>query len=426
MSCVQGEPWTDQRIISCLKWAAARMGSATTTMTLDLTVCELWPWRLYTCEMLKHNHIIAATSKKKPLNNLRCLTLRLLHSPDGYHCPRAHYEEDILEHFLWWLLADVPCLEALCLRRDTSLYYSLAVVGLDCLKHLELQTIRPLDVVCLAKTRLLVLETLCINGRNPTYSAVGSIDVAGYECLRQLALRNITLPHVIRRSSCQLNCHMNIMCSSNESADWGLVNYMLNSAEQVELYSKNSCSFGVDGMFACMPRTQVLTMSGQVLKQLFLLTRCITKSGLPVEGLRVLVLHADNIHCWIPAGFPNLEELVVKAKENLKLSFVDPVRTFSILKSFHAFGEPLTTDGSDPLLEMQFTLMKRGLCVEAVRAVTPAAGRGFSRHSNGLYMRPLNGRKLSIGALYDIVSQRAKNCSCGACFTCLRSAGHIE
>ena len=183
MRCAQGWPWSDQRITSGLEWVAARMGLATTKIILDFTICELK--RCSMCDDRWVNHLIAATSnlKKKPLTSLRCLILRLLHSPDGCFWPRAHYEEDVLEDYLWWLLANMPCLEALCLRLDTSLYYSLANVGLDRLKHLELQTIRHLDVVCLEKTRLPVLETLCINGQNPFYRPKESIDMRGVDVL---------------------------------------------------------------------------------------------------------------------------------------------------------------------------------------------------------------------------------------------------
>ena len=66
---------------------------------------------------------------------------------------------------------------------------------------------------------------------------------------------------------------------------------------------------------------------------------------------------------------------------------------------------------------------KRGLCMEAVRAITP--GKDFSARGNGLYLRPIYG-KLSIDALHDMVSQLAVHCRCGACFTCLQATGYIE
>ncbi len=67
---------------------------------------------------------------------------------------------------------------------------------------------------------------------------------------------------------------------------------------------------------------------------------------------------------------------------------------------------------------------KRGLCMEAVRAITP--GKDFSARGNGLYLRPIYGDKLSIDALHDMVSQLAVHCRCGACFTCLQATGYIE
>ena len=280
--------------------------------------------------------------QKKGLEQPEELTLRLLHSTDGYG---AHYEEDVLEHFLWWLLNDAPCLEALSLRQDTSLYYSLAVAGLDRLKHLEMQNIRYQDVVCLAKARLPVLETLCINGKDPNDAGADSIDMARYGCLRRLALKTITLPRVIRQSNCQLICNLDILCCDNDSAKWGLVKSMLSSTEQVELFSSTShyesspgLARGVCGMFASLPCMQILKVSGEVLSDTSLLATCMPVGGLPMQSLRVFVLHAFTIKCRTPAGFPNLEELVVKAEQELLLDFEDYKTAFSTLRTFYAFG----------------------------------------------------------------------------------------
>ncbi len=91
---------------------------------------------------------------------------------------------------------------------------------------------------------------------------------------------------------------------------------MLNSAEHVELCSTDSYSgrflgWNQDmcGMFASLPCMRVLTVSGEALKDTSLLARCMPVSRLPMQSLRVLVLHADRIKCRIPVGFPNLKEL---------------------------------------------------------------------------------------------------------------------
>ena len=73
MSYVQGAR-PDQRTMSGLEWVAKRMGSATTNMTLDLMIYEFR--RRERCD----DNLIAATGR--PLNSLRCLTLRLLYRSD--------------------------------------------------------------------------------------------------------------------------------------------------------------------------------------------------------------------------------------------------------------------------------------------------------------------------------------------------------
>ena len=307
--------------------------------------------------------------------------------------------------------------------------FSLAAVGLVRLKHLELQPISLLDVDYFLKNELPVLETLCINGQNQNNYEVEtfkfrSLDVVRCGCLRQLSLKNITLLRVIRRSSCQLSCYIDIMCSNNKSA-----NSMLNSAEHVELCSTDSYSgrflgWNQDmcGMFASLPCMRVLTVSGEALKDTSLLARCMPVSRLPMQSLRVLVLHADRIKCRIPGGFPNLKELYVNAKQELLLDFEDPESTFSTLQTFYAFGAPLFNKAHALLDGLLCPLIERGMCIEAVTEVYLSTEYSFG----GLYLRPINSEKLSIGALYDIVSKLAGQCRCGACFTCLRAAGCIQ
>ena len=246
--------------------------------------------------------------------------------------------------------------------------------------------------------------------------------------LRQLAMKNIVLLHVIQRFDCKLNCHINIMCGDNKSPDRTLVKSMLNSAEQIGLYSKNRGSFDGCGMFASLPGMQVLKVSGKVLSQFSVLTRCMPKSGLPVESLRVLILHGGLVTCRIPAGFPHLEELFVKARGHLSLDFEDPKTTFNILKSFYAYGEHLTTNNCNLLNKLLLPLSERGLRIDTVTAASTSKGYGsyYGLRCNGLYFRPHDSEEVSIGALYEIVSQLAGQCRCGACFTCLRAAGCIE
>ena len=108
------------------------------------------------------------------------------------------------------------------------------------------------------------------------------------------------------------------------------------------------------------------------------------------------------------------------------LNFEDPKTTFKTLKSFYAYGDPLVNDEYDLLNKLLSTLSERGLRMESVTAASTSTTGYYGLRCNGLYLRPLEGEKLSLGALYNIVSQLAGQCRCGACFTCLRTAGCIE
>ena len=321
-----------------------------------------------------------------------------------------------------WLLQQSPGLESLTLCQDS--YFSIGSIKLDCLKHLELQAFRVVDVSAHIVTQLPVLETLCLDGFHE-YTSVSEIDLAECCHLRRLALKNTVMQRLIRRLSCQLSCHMSFLCR-NYRALWSPnMKAILRSAEHIGLYCGDSFpSQAACGIFAHLPCMQALTMSGQIMRDIFLLVRCMPVGGLPVRNLRILTMHADSMRCWIPGGFPNLEELVIIAKEDLLLAFDDQEATFSTLKTFYAFGEPLNTHEYDLLVRTLPTLMRRGLCMEAEEGLI--GSKRYSSRSKCLYLKPLKDEQLSIGALYKRASQLARQCRCGACFTCLRAAGYPE
>ena len=408
MSRIQKEQLT-QKIVSSLYWVAARTGPATTNLTLEISTCKPMPGSRY------DNPLIKAFSKRQPLKNLRCLTIRLDDSNDGGQA---------LEVFSEWLLQELqesPRLESLNLCQDS--YFSIAAINLDHLKHLELQAFRHVNVAHFA-AQLPVLQTLCIDGFHE-HTDVGEIDLADCCHLRQLALKYTLMRRLIRRLSCQLSsyldfsyCNFATIWNSNTKA-------ILRSAEHIGLHCndsfppQNAC-----GIFAFLPGMQALTMSGRVMRDVFLLARCMPVGGLPVGNLRVLTMHADSMRCWIPAGFPNLEELVIIARQDLLVAFDDQEATFSTLKMFYAFGEPLRTHEYDLLVRTLPSLMRRGLCMEAEEAVL--GSKAYSSRSKCLYLKPLKAEQLSIGALHKRASQLARQCRCGACFPCLRAAGYIE
>ncbi len=111
-------------------------------------------------------------------------------------------------------------------------------------------------------------------------------------------------------------------------------------------------------------------------------------------------------------------------KQDLLLKFEDLEATFSTLTTFCALGKPRGSTEYDLLFKTLPVLVKRGLCMEAVEGDVNT--KHISSSSKCLYMRSLKNRQLSMDALCDIVSRLARQCKCGACFTCLRAAGCME
>ena len=166
---------------------------------------------------------------------------------------------------------------------------------------------------------------------------------------------------------------------------------------------------------------QVLTMSGQGLRDACVLEKCMPVCG-QHRCLKVLAMHADKMQCNIPAGLPSLEELYVMAEQDLVLAFSDQDATFSTLKTFYACGDPLISCEYDLLIMTTPILVKRGLYMESVEALMSSSS--FSRLGKGLYLRPIQAEQLSIWGLHKRASRLAKQCRCGACYTCLKAAGY--
>ena len=399
-----------QRSISSLRWHAARMGPSTTytSLSLDISIYT----RLHSPK--GENSIIKAFRKGVFVQDLRVLTARL-------HGLCA--ESQALDAFLGWLLEQASGLEAMSLCRDSA--FCLLGTRMGCLKHLELQSFRSVDLSPLSLAQMPILETLCINGVDKQTTAF-TVDVTACSHLRQLALKRTVVQRLVRRPSCRLSCHTDFMCAHHQSDVWtSHMRTVLNSAEHIELYcSDGAFSPSARGIFASLPDVKVLTMSGQGLDNETLLPKCMPMDGLQVERLRILRLNADAIKCCIPAGLLNLEELFVMAKQELLLKFEDLGVTFRTLKLFYAFGNPQGSTEYDLLFRTLPILVKRGLCIETVEGDTD--GKHVSSNSKCLYLGPLKGEQLSMRALYKIVSWFARECKCGACFTCLRAAGSVK
>ncbi len=404
MNPVQKDQHT-QRIISGLHWIAARAGPATTELSL-----EIWTCKAVSASRCS-NPFVQAFSKSGPLDNLKRMHTHLF-SPAGAGAA--------VEIFLKWLLERIPGLETLTVQQEAD--FSFAAIQLAHLKHLELYAFRMVDVRDLIATQLPVLETLCMDGY-PNYTIVRGVDVSECRHLRRLAFKDTLVQRLIRQLSSRLSCRLNIL-GRDHMAVWNPdMQAILKTAEDIRLRCGDffPCQ-AVQGIFAHLPSMRSLTMSGQGLRDAYLLGKCMPACGLHM-CLRVLAMHADKMRCYIPAGLPNLEELYVMAKQDLVLGFAAQDIIFSSLKKFYAFGDPLTCCEYGLLIMTVPVLAKRGLYLESVEALV--SSKNFRAGSKCLYLRPTQAEQLSIGALHKRVSQLAWQCRCGACYTCLRAAGYL-
>ena len=384
------------------------MGSSTTSLSLDISIYT----RLH-CPR-GENPLIKAFRKGVFVQNLRFLTARL-------RGPSA--SSQALDAFFKWLLKQTLGLEAMSLCRDSE--FSSLGTRLGKLKHLELRSFKVVHLSSLSLAQMPVLETLCIDGSDK-HTAVAAIDAVVCSHLRQLALKRTIVQRLTRQPSCQLSCVTNFMTAHYQTEVWtSHMKTVLNSAEHIELSDGDGeISQSAHGTPAALPDMKALAMSGRVIDDETLLPKCMPVDGVPMQNLRVLAMHADTIKCCIPAGLPNLRELIVMAEQGLLLRFEDLEGTFMTLKMFYAFGTPRESTEYDLLFRTLPSLVKRRLCIEAVEG--DMLSKPICSSSKCLYLRSLKDEKLSMSALYDIVSRLAKQCKCGACFTCLRAANCIE
>ena len=103
------------------------------------------------------------------------------------------------------------------------------------------------------------------------------------------------------------------------------------------------------------------------------------------------------------------------------MSFEDPLATCTALKTFHAFGQPLSLNGLDVIrLTESETLTRHSLTLGAQEGA-----EGSRKNSSCVYLQPMGAQELFITELYAKVEQLT-GCRCGGCFDCLKKAGCID
>ena len=105
-----------------------------------------------------------------------------------------------------------------------------------------------------------------------------------------------------------------------------------------------------------------------------LLVECMPAHGQPPWNLRVQNIRASSMRGLIPGNLPNLQELVISAKDQLDICFEDPAAFFSSLTKFYACGQSVSPDGIDVM-----RLLTSGILMRA----WPDSRRGVSIGGRG-------------------------------------------
>ena len=147
---------------------------------------------------------------------------------------------------------------------------------------------------------------------------------------------------------------------------------------------------------------------------------------MPLANLKTIIIHGFHVACFVPAGLPKLEELVILSDSWLGLDFEDQAATFKNLKTFYAFGQPLIWTEYNVLHRYSGVLLARGMTLDVGSVLWYSGRRKYKESSRCVYLKPVSAPELPIWKLYGRVTETARRCRCGACFACLRAAGRMD
>ena len=430
----------NEQLLDCLRWTATRIGPDTLSFEFKAgcvrkTIKKCLPQCLI--HTLKEPH-----SDTAYLSQLRCFSF-----DTSTNCvPEAEMLAAITA-FQEWIFTQAPHIEALHLPYNDA--HLTAFAGrLQHLKHVEMDADAFAQGVSKAARQLPCLETLYLHIYK-FYQGATEVNMLGCQHLRHLVLKSRYryICSVLHEPKCRLGINADVSGYRDPGReDWAALQQKLQDAKDfcVKGYSPHEDSQvprqpGVRGQLKVV---ETLTLDWPVRQDMCYepdmymaaedsedMVKCCMPVNGPLQSLKVLIIRAEAaMWCRIPSGLPNLEELVLHAKGNAKVSFESQRSTFSAkLKSLYILSEYglRTEDESKNVedlrqlsLQVVTDLARRGLTTSCVSA------RGDSRRGPScMYLRPIMARELTYKELHDKVNKLARQCRCSACFDCLRRAG---
>ena len=405
-----------QGVLSSFRWAAKRMGCGLTGLKLA------FPLYGSVEGLTGESPLVGPISTAADLRGLRCLE----YISEHWQGTEAHASE-----LVDWLLQSTPKLEALSLDvRSTHL--AARSITFQHLKHLVMPSSNLFEGhsnVFRAAELLPALGTLCITGSNYGKGELPSLDLVGCRHLRQLALsEGVPVQELLKGPGCKLCVDV-----GDDGEPGSLYEMQAALADQfvmeivnITLGHRDAPGFGLcpSASTIHVHCTAACSIDGKAIEHFravpILHKYCMPANGQPVRNLRVLTMKAHRFKDCIPAGLPNLEELVISAGSSLELSFEDVTSTFSVLTRFYAFGKPLMPDEQDMIRLMSSdVLSSRGMVLRF------SSVKADEKDSSCMYLQPTAAKGESTEKLHDVVEQLVQ-CRCSACFDCLRRSGCLD
>ena len=332
-----------------------------------------------------------------------------------------------------WLLGRVPGLRALNLAAGS--WRSIGgKIRFEHLRHLQVGAGSLYGCQLQFAVQLPQLQTLCVDGGG--VHAIAKIDVADCHQLRQLALKGLIVEAIHRQPDCQLDIDLGGAGDSLHALLTGPMGPHISAAKSTHcvMLAGDLVPDSVQGLLGTLPTLQMLRVSWFYLNPEYWkgdalnieahppLMSLMPSMG-PVCNLKVIIITGVNMNCTVPAGLPNLEELVIWMMNSLELSFEDPCVTSKALTKFYAYAKILDMNKRN-MQQMSKHFGTAGLTLCAV--VAPADGTVREFAGCCIFVKPASAADPLMEEVFATAHRLSHACRCGACFDCLRTAGCVD
>ncbi|CAK0782051.1 hypothetical protein CVIRNUC_005539 [Coccomyxa viridis] len=413
--------------LSCLEWLAARIGPGTSTLSI-----RFWPLE-GAARHGKEAGLMQAFQGHAHLTQLKCLEI--------VEQTLSYRGSAVIALFLDWLLKRMPGLCALNLAAR-SWRVGGGNISLDHLQHLQISADSLEGSQLQAGLQLPLLQTLCINGGG--VDKLAKVDVAGCHQLKQVALKDVTVETLHRQPSCQLDIDKGCLDDDLHALLMGTMGQHMGAGDSVYFSVDADVPLpdSAQGLLGTLPALQMLKVffahfsendeddfTSEYGKgdpkdnEAQPLLMSLMPSVGSVCNLKVIIVWGRDMRCTIPAGLPNLEELVIWMNNSLDLFFEDPGETSKALTRFYAYAEILVMRVND-MQQMSKHFGTAGLALSAV--VAPVGGIEQELKGCCMFLKPASAADPPMEEVRATARRLVHACRCGACFDCLRTAGRVD